>query len=395
MKKILYGLSVLMLCSVTQAQEIKVVVNDDLILDYDIDARAQMMSQMMGIPVTESLKKEITEKLIEENVKVRTAQKKGIDVSKEDIAEGIAFLEKQNGMGKGTFLKVLEEKGVDTATLIRQIEADIAWMKYIQSRGERPPVISDKEVAERQKEMEEELKQGSYLLAEIYIPYGEDKVKALEKTQALFGRIVAGERFLDVAKEASQGKTASQGGDIGWVPFGSLEKQVEDVLKRMQAGQLSKPIEGEKGYYLMFLRDVRTPLDSTDVEVWNISQMLIPKKDLPSLQTTIQMVGSSCDAFTKLAVEKGMEGSGNIGDMVVSRMPEDLKNVLLKAEKNKVVGPVDAQDLALYLMKCDEKTVSVLPSKEEIRMQILSDKMEKISAEVLSDFVKNAVVERR
>ncbi|MBO7332924.1 MAG: peptidylprolyl isomerase [Alphaproteobacteria bacterium] len=396
MKKLMCCLCVFMgISSVALAQEIKVVVNDDLILDYDIDARAQMMSQMMGVPVTENLKKEITEKLIEENIKVRTAQKKGIDVSKEDVAEGIAFLEKQNGMQEGTLLKVLEEKGVDTATLIRQIEADIAWMKYIQSRGEQAPVISDEEISTRQKKMEKELKQGSYLLAEIYIPYGEDKVKALEKTQALFGRIVAGESFPDIAKEASSGKTASVGGDMGWVPFGTMEKAVEDVLQQMHAGQMSKPIEGEKGYYLMLLRDVRTPLDSTDVDVWNISQMLISKKDLSSLQTTVQMVGSSCDAFTKLATEKGMSGSGNLGDMVASRMPEDLKGILKTAEKNKIIGPIDAQDFVLYLMKCDEKTISVLPPKEEIKMQILSEKMEEISARILSEFVKKAVVERR
>ena len=163
----------------------------------------------------------------------------------------------------------------------------------------------------------------------------------------------------------------------------------------MQAGQLSKPIEGEKGYYLMLLRDIRKPLDSTDVNVWNISQMLIAKKDLPSLQTTIQMTGSSCEAFTKLASEKGMKGSGNLGDMIVSRMPEDLKDVLKSAEKNKIVGPIDAQDFVLYLMKCNEKTISVLPSKEEIKMQMVSEKMEEISAEVLNDFVKKAVVERR
>ena len=396
MKKLMCCLCVFMgISSVALAQEIKVVVNDDLILDYDIDARAQMMSQMMGVPVTENLKKEITEKLIEENIKVRTAQKKGIDVSKEDVAEGIAFLEKQNGMQEGTLLKVLEEKGVDTATLIRQIEADIAWMKYIQSRGEQAPDISDEEISTRQKKMEKELKQGSYLLAEIYIPYGEDKVKALEKTQALFGRIVAGESFPDIAKEASSGKTASVGGDMGWVPFGTMEKAVEDVLQQMHAGQMSKPIEGEKGYYLMLLRDVRTPLDSTDVDVWNISQMLISKKDLSSLQTTVQMVGSSCDAFTKLATEKGMSGSVNLGDMVASRMPEDLKGILKTAEKNKIIGPIDAQDFVLYLMKCDEKTISVLPPKEEIKMQIISEKMEEISARILSEFVKKAVVERR
>ena len=396
MKKIVCGLFVLMsISAVAVAQEIKVVVNDDLILDYDIDARAEMMSQMMGVPVTENLKKEITEKLIEENIKVRTAQKKGIDVSKEDVAEGVSFLEKQNGMQEGTLLKVLEEKGVDKATLIRQIEADIAWMKYIQSRGEQAPVISDEEVLNRQKKMEAELKQGSYLLAEIYIPYGEDKAKALEKTQALFGRIVAGESFPEIAKENSSGKTASMSGDMGWVPFGTLEKAVEDVLKQMHAGQMSKPIEGKNGYYLMLLRDVRSPLDSTDVEVWNISQMLISKKDVPSLQTTIQMVGSSCEAFTKLASEKGMKGSGNLGDMVASRMPEDLKVVLKTAEKNKIIGPIDAQDFVLYLMKCDEKTISVLPSKEEIKMQILSEKMEEISARILSEFVRKAVVERR
>ena len=394
MKKVFFMLMMLIGIS-AQAQEIRAVVNDDLILDYDVTARAEMISQMMGIPVSQELRDRTLEKLIEESVKVRTAQKDGIEVSKEEVAEGVSFLENQNGLNQGTLLGLLSEKGIDTATLIRQIESDIAWMKYLQKRGEKAPEISDEEVTKRRDKIKEDLMKGSYLLAEIYIPFGKDKSAALEKTQALFGRIVSGEAFPEVARQASRSKTSEVGGDMGWVPYGSLEKSVEDVLKLMRPGQLSKPIEGEKGYYLMLLRDNRSPLSSQNVEVWTVSQMLLDKETAEKTDADIQKTTGSCEAFTQLAKEKGQEGSGSVGEMVVSRMPQDLVRILTPAKENAVVGPVDADGFVLYLMKCDIRQVDVLPSQEEVKMQIVSEKMEELSNKILKEFVEKAVVERR
>ena len=145
----------------------------------------------------------------------------------------------------------------------------------------------------------------------------------------------------------------------------------------------------------MLLRDNRTPLSSLQVEVWTISQMLLDKQTASVLDEEIQKTNGSCEAFTQLASQKGVEGSGNIGDMVVSRMPQDLVRILTPTKENAVVGPIDAGEMVLYVMKCDSKQVDALPSKEEIKMQIVSEKMEELSDKILKEFISKAIVEKR
>ena len=397
MRKIIFAVIGLFLATVSsvQAFEIVATVNDEVISDYDIDMRLKMMQVLMKTPITEQTKKQVLDTLILEKIKKHEAGTKGISVAEGEIKEGLSFLEKQNGMEPGTLQKILKEEDVSFDTLENQITADLLWLKILQSENEEPPVVTEKEVNARLDEIKKEMMKPTYLLAEIYIPFGSDKAAAEEQAQSLFDRVVKGEVFPELAAQFSKGKTASMGGDLGWVSSGALEKAVDRILEQMEPGQMSKPIEGEKGYYLILMRDKQKALTSTDVEAWSVAQLLLPKGQKDRISDQLAKTDGNPQAFTSLAMREGLKGSGLMPEMPVPRMPDQLYELLKDAPVKKIVGPIEANDFDLFLMKCDKRTVSVLPKADMIKKQLEMEKMEQRSEKKLQELKKKAVIEKK
>lgn len=397
MKKIIFAVIGLLMGITVQAWAFEIVatVNDEVISDYDVDMRLKMMQVLMKTPVTEQASRQVLDTLILEKVKKHEAAAKGIALEDGDIQDGLSYLEKQNGMEPGSLQKILKEEGVSFDTLENQITADLLWLKVLRSENEKPPVVTDREVNERIEEIKKEMMKPAYLLAEIYLPFGADQTAAEKQAQSLFERVVNGEVFPELAAQFSKGKTASAGGDLGWVPAGSLEKAVDDILSQMEPGQMSKPVKGKEGYYLILMRDKQKALTSTDVEAWSIAQFLLPKGQVKLVAEQLAKTDGNPQAFTSLAMKEGLKGSGLMPEMPVPRMPDQLYDLLKDAPMKKIVGPIDAEDFDLFLMKCDRRTVSVLPKAEMVKKQLEMEKMEQKSEEMLQELKKKAVIEKK
>lgn len=397
MKKIIFAVIGLLMGITAQAWAFEIVatVNDEVISDYDVDMRLKMMQVLMKTPVTEQASRQVLDTLILEKVKKHEAAAKGIALEDGDIQDGLSYLEKQNGMEPGSLQKILKEEGVSFDTLENQITADLLWLKVLRSENEKPPVVTDREVNERIEEIKKEMMKPAYLLAEIYLPFGADQTAAEKQAQSLFERVVNGEVFPELAAQFSKGKTASAGGDLGWVPAGSLEKAVDDILSQMEPGQMSKPVKGKEGYYLILMRDKQKALTSTDVEAWSIAQFLLPKGQVKLVAEQLAKTDGNPQAFTSLAMKEGLKGSGLMPEMPVPRMPDQLYDLLKDAPMKKIVGPIDAEDFDLFLMKCDRRTVSVLPKAEMVKKQLEMEKMEQKSEEMLQELKKKAVIEKK
>lgn len=394
MKKLLLCF-LMCLCSF-QAFALKIVasVNDEIITDVDVADRQALLN---GLFQLKSSFNETLDSLIEEKVKLLSAQKLKISVTPEQIEEGIAYLERQNGFDKGQLLAIMREKKLSENALVSQIKADISWVSAVGQLLPEQPKISNQKVANTRKKMKQDLMQERYLLAEIFIPFDNDEQAAFNQAQSLFDRIVVGESFTELAVKYSKGKTAAMMGDLGWVKTDELDKSIGEVLPHMQAGQLSKPIKGKKGYYVILMRDFQPALESDEQEVWQVSQFVTTKEAYPYIKDSLNQASSSCMLFTKYASDNGVEGShsGAMPEMVVSRLPNELKDLLIDKPVGEMVGPIDMGPYAVFVMKCGVRTTSILPDNETIKQQLFMQEMEKKSQELLKQERKKMLVKKK
>jgi peptidyl-prolyl cis-trans isomerase SurA len=78
---------------------------------------------------------------------------------------------------------------------------------------------------------------------------------AQTKAEGLLAGIRKGEAFDAVAKKASDGPTAAQGGDLGFFKRGTLAKELEEKLFAMKAGEITDPIRTKQGFVILKVTD--------------------------------------------------------------------------------------------------------------------------------------------
>ncbi len=85
-----------------------------------------------------------------------------------------------------------------------------------------------------------------------------DEQQAREKIDELAQRIKAGEDFAEVAKAESQDPgSASQGGDLGFIGLGVMDKAFEEAAFQLDKNQLSQPVRSRFGYHLIEVTDIK------------------------------------------------------------------------------------------------------------------------------------------
>ena len=75
---------------------------------------------------------------------------------------------------------------------------------------------------------------------------------ARQKVEALHAKLVAGEKFADVARADSDDTlTRADGGDMGWFAINAWGSAIGNQLQAMTDGQLSQPFQSEVGWHIV------------------------------------------------------------------------------------------------------------------------------------------------
>jgi peptidyl-prolyl cis-trans isomerase SurA len=89
----------------------------------------------------------------------------------------------------------------------------------------------------------------------IFLPLAEgapaaEVARATAAGEKVLQRLAAGEDFAKVAREVSKGPGADEGGDLGWLRRGTIQKQLEDVALGLGDGQVSRLVRAGPGLHL-------------------------------------------------------------------------------------------------------------------------------------------------
>jgi len=84
-----------------------------------------------------------------------------------------------------------------------------------------------------------------------------DKKEARTRATAAHQRVVAGEDFAMVAGEVSEGREASNGGDMGFFAQDSMMPELTNVAFALEVGQISDIIETRFGFHILKVEEKR------------------------------------------------------------------------------------------------------------------------------------------
>ena len=233
--------------------------------EYDremIRARQEfaMSGRRLNDSVRAEMKKRVLESLIDRELLYQESLKKGLKVEDDAVNKLYGAL-KDKFSSEEEFQSVLLKLKTSEADLKSEYRKRIAIQRLIAKEFAPKVSVSEEDTrAYYNNHKASFIKPEKIRVRHILIkvaPKADEatKTEARRKLKEIKGRLEKGETFEALAKAFSQDKTASIGGDLGYISRGQTVKPFEEVAFSLTTGTVSDIVETRFGYHLIKVVD--------------------------------------------------------------------------------------------------------------------------------------------
>jgi peptidyl-prolyl cis-trans isomerase SurA len=253
----------------SELDRIVAIVDDNVITASELNdqiasVRLQLRQQNMQMPSSQTMRKQVLERAVLEQLQLQLAESNGIRIDDESLNQAISGIATQNNMTLGEFRETLQEDGFDFSKFRENIRKEIILRRLRQQYVDSRVTITDQEVENflatqrRQGSGSDEYHVGHILVALPEAAAPEQIRQAQEKANDILSQLKEGGDFNQIAVSTSDGQQALSGGDLGWRKAGELPTLFAELAPRMKPGDLSHLIRSPSGFHIIKLIDHRT-----------------------------------------------------------------------------------------------------------------------------------------
>lgn len=392
---------------------IAAVVNDDVISMLDLNARISMVMESAQLENTAENRMKIAPQvlrgLVDEKLKLQETRESGVKVTQGNIEQALKDIADKNKMTVDQLTEHLRSIGVPISTLATRVETELAWSYYVQSRLAKKILVGAEEIKDEINRIQTNAGKPEYLLAEIFLPVESPAQEAEVRTVAerLLVQMKQGAPFSGLARNFSRAPSAALDGDMGWVQYANLDPALQRVITKMRAGTASPPVRTLGGYYIMFLRKIRTSpgLGGGDAMV-KLSQFHVPApkgSNAAALQgLSNQLIAAtrnmkSCAELEAAGAQSGSLMSGSLGEMKLTSLPDAMQQVLGDLKVGQPSAPIPTGGGLAVLMICErtDESVNMEKVRDDIRNKLVQNRLSVASQRKLRDLRRDAFVDTR
>ncbi|WP_449220110.1 peptidylprolyl isomerase [Tistrella mobilis] len=392
------------------AGRVAAVVNDDIVSVFDLTARMDMVIRTSQLPddqqTRQRLAPQILRQLIDERLQLQAARRLGLNVSADELSRAEAQIETRNNFAPGTLEQGLRAQGIVPSTVIDRLRSEIAWEKVV-AREVRPRiVVGEDEINAVLDRIRANAGQTEYRVLEIVlsVPDPQREAEVRQNAERLLEQLKAGAPFTALAREFSDGVTAQQSGDVGWVLPGQLAPEIDAFLANAQAGTVSTPIRTPEGYHIVAVADTRkvTGGDASQIEM-ALKQIALETGDDPAAQRAaserLQAATadlSSCEAVEGIATELGADPTTDLGRLKVGDLAPALRQAVINLGSGEVSAPITGGGMVRVLVVCDRSgDIAGLPDRDTIREALIRQRLDTMAQRHLHDLRRQAFIDVR
>ncbi len=393
-------------------QRIAAIVNDEVISIQDVEDRLDLLLATSNLDDSAEsrsrLRPEVLRILVDDALKRQEARRLDIKVVRADIDRAIAQIEEQSKLSPGQLAEVLRQRGVSMASLVDQLEADLAWIRVVNRLARDRLEIAAEDIDAEIGRLQQSTGQPEFRVAEIFLPVDDPREEddVAELATRLVNDIRGGASFAALARNFSQGATAAAGGDLGWIRRGQIDDPLDAALPQLAPGQVSPPIRTSLGYHLLLLVDRRTTpgfaARSASVSLHQLVLALPPTASPTEVTTQLQRARElsagvqDCSEFAARAQRGASSLSGSLGRVDVNQLPGPIRQVIAPLQAGQVSPPIRSPDGIVVIMVCERNEAEVGPEERAMIERSLRDqRLQSAARGFLRDLRRSAFVDLR
>lgn len=398
----------LMTLNTPEAREVEgiaAIVNDEVISKFDVDQRVSLFLVTSGIERTpqniDGLRRQVLRTLIQEKLQLQEARDSEIEISRAEINAAMQDMASGTNRSLDEVEKFLKENNVHIRTMEDQIEAELAWNRFIRGRFGGQVSVGELEIDETLERAEAAMNQDRVNISEILLLTNNqlDGQRLMSEAAQIVQQLRAGINFGAVARQFSAASSSASGGNLGWIPVNQLDENIVPIIENMAAGDISDPIETSAGIYIVQLNSKQ---QSGGIDpMRNLFDLLIITYDVAT-EGHLAKLESLRDSFTTCknteakAKEMGARNVTRTGQVELRRFPKNLQSEISTTEAGQVIGPKKNEKIAEMIVVCDRKDdQGATISRDAIENNLYSQRLAIMARRHLRELRRDSIVEYR
>lgn len=193
------------------------------------------------------LRADALERLIEAKLIEGVVERTELGATDDQVNRTIEEIARENGLSVEQLYASVVFHGLSVEEYRAQIKRDYERRNVVNAMIGSKVEVGDAEIEALYRErFANQPREGkSVHVRQILRAYGDaarrDQASACQEAEAARGRVLAGEDFEDVAEQVSE-VAPRDGGDIGWLPLGSVAGWMRDALEPLEPGGVSEVV---------------------------------------------------------------------------------------------------------------------------------------------------------
>lgn len=243
-------------------------INGEVITWSELRKRIELENKILLKDLTgEAREKKINEieapflnNMIDLKLQLQVARRHGFGVGLAETDAAVAEIMKKYSLTDESLAESLKAEGFDMEEYKNQLAEQILLTKVVRYEVKTSIVIGDKQIREYYEVNKEKYRKEEKVRIRLIFFAGDakdnlQKTDIEAKAEEVMQIIEAGEDFAKIASEFSEDASKEVGGDLGYVSYGSVLKEIEDVVFDMKSGEVSKPFWSSVGLHIVKLED--------------------------------------------------------------------------------------------------------------------------------------------
>jgi peptidyl-prolyl cis-trans isomerase SurA len=287
--------------------------------------------------------KDLLRGLIDQSLMVQRAKDMGISVES-DVIKRLDEVRVQNHMNSLEELeKAVEGSGLAWEDYKTTIRNGLLTQEVVRREvGSHINIGNDEVKKYYDAHPQEFTRPEQVVLSEIFLSTegkSPEEVESVQKkAEDLRNRVMKGDEFSEIAKRYSEGSTAKdRGGELGTFPKGELDQKLEEVVFKMDKGQITDVIQTKTGFEILKVENhFQAGLQPTDKVENEIMNRLYMQKMEPQMRDYLGQLRQE----SYVMVKPGYTDSAAVaGASVITEVQPTPDVVQKKKEKKKVPLP--------------------------------------------------------
>ena len=248
------------------------VVNNDAITQYELDeAEIYYMAETRQRPTDgearKGLRDQLLQNLIENRIQLQQAEREKVVVEDAELAEAIGDIQKKlKAKDDAEFEAMIKSQGLTLEGVRKRMREQLMVQRVIRRKVALRISVTEQEIDKYLTENREKLETGltfgaRHILVMPDPAKGEEGWTAARlRADEIYGHLLEGKDFVELAKEYSDDPSGKDGGSLGSLKRGELAQDIEDAILRLTPGEASTPFRSQVGYHIFRLesRDTLT-----------------------------------------------------------------------------------------------------------------------------------------